>query len=61
MVRTKASEPYFPLLGEPLALDFLNTELWREGSTVDLIGDPHGGSSGWVTSNGGSSRSWAAR
>lgn len=41
MVRTKASEPYFPLLGEPLALDFLNTELWREGSTVDLIGDPH--------------------
>ncbi|MDT7589298.1 MAG: hypothetical protein QOE32_6848 [Pseudonocardiales bacterium] len=42
MVRTKASErPYFPMLGAPLALDFLNTELWREGSTVDLIGDPH--------------------
>jgi predicted RNA-binding Zn ribbon-like protein len=42
MARTKASQrPYFPLLGEPLALDLVNTVVLRDGVTVDLISQPH--------------------
>ena len=44
MARTTASRrPFFPLLGEPLALDFVNTVIWREPDSepVDLISQPH--------------------
>jgi len=44
MARTKASQgPFFPLLGEPLALDFVNTVICRDPDTeaVDLISQPY--------------------
>jgi predicted RNA-binding Zn ribbon-like protein len=42
MARTKASKrPYFPLLGEPLALDLVNTVVFRDGANLDLITEPH--------------------
>jgi predicted RNA-binding Zn ribbon-like protein len=42
MARTKASQrPYFPLLGEPLALDLVNTVVLRDGVKLDLITEPY--------------------
>jgi hypothetical protein len=48
VARTKASQrPFFPLLGEPLALDLINTVVRRAGDRVggtelvDLISQPH--------------------
>jgi len=44
MARTKASQgPFFPLLGEPLALDLVNTVICRDPDTeaVDLISQPY--------------------
>jgi predicted RNA-binding Zn ribbon-like protein len=42
MARAKASQrPYFPLLGEPLALDLVNTVVFRGGVNLDLIAEPH--------------------
>lgn len=44
MARTRASQgPFFPLLGEPLALDLVNTVICRDPGTeaVDLISQPH--------------------
>lgn len=32
----------FPLLGEPLALDLVNTQVRRQGETVDLLDTPAG-------------------
>lgn len=32
------NQPAFPLLGEPLALDLVNTHILRRGSHVDLLG-----------------------
>jgi len=42
MARTKASHrPYFPLLGEPLALDLVNTVVLHDGANLDLIRESH--------------------
>ena len=38
--RSKGSDrPFFPLLGEPLALDLINTEVTVDGWPVDLLND----------------------
>lgn len=34
------STPRFPLLGEPIALDLVNTRVRRQGETVDLLDTP---------------------
>jgi predicted RNA-binding Zn ribbon-like protein len=42
VTRVQASQrAYFPLLGEPLALDLVNTVVRRDSAAVDLIKDPH--------------------
>jgi predicted RNA-binding Zn ribbon-like protein len=40
-----------PLIGEPLALDLLNTRWMREGAVQDLLGDLDG-LTVWLTANG---------
>jgi hypothetical protein len=36
-----ADRPHFPLLGEPLPLDLINTELSTAGQRVDLLASTH--------------------
>ncbi|MGH8190921.1 MAG: CGNR zinc finger domain-containing protein [Rhodanobacteraceae bacterium] len=40
-------ESHFPLLGEPLALDLVNTRIRRDGDEVDLLDTPSA-FSGWL-------------
>ena len=37
---SSSAAPYFPLLGEPLSLDLLNTRIRKDGAVVDLLDRP---------------------